>query len=771
MQTGSDMNTKKITKKILDKIRLNLPPMSPTEKIALEAGTTWWDKELMSGNPNWDMLLDTKKPSLTKDEQNFIDNEVNKLCGMVNEWKIIHENSELPDHIWEFVKEKGFLGMIIPKSYGGLEFSAFAQSQILATLATRSSALSVMVMVPNSLGPGELLLHYGTEDQKKYYLPKLAIGEEIPAFALTSPWAGSDAASIPDIGIVTKKRINGKEIIGLDLTWNKRYITLAPICSVLGLAFHAYDPDGLLGNIKNLGITCALIPSNHDGVEIGNRHMPLSVKWPNGPTKGKNVFVPLDFVIGGKGGIGKGWRMLMECLAAGRAISLPSSNAGIAQFTTRNVGAYSKIRQQFKTSISNFEGVAKILGEMGAKTFIIDSTRKLAASAVDIGERPSVISAIAKVHATEKAREVVNAGMDIIGGKGICHGPSNFLAEAHIQTPISITVEGANILTRSLIIFGQGAVRCHPFILNEIKAAQNNNEEEALEEFDSALKKHVSMILKNTSSTILNGLSGAKFSKINTKANTKCRKFFQQANRFSAAFSLVSDYCMLTLGGKLKRKEMISARLGDVMSNLFMLSACLKNHNDNPEHDRDFKITNAACKICLNDIQIAFNGIFNNLPNRFFAILLKRIVFPWGNENFAPTDTELFEVSKLIADNSDSRENLTSEVYVNKSSNMNVLKNDPVSCIDAALEATISSEPIEEKIRNAEKKGRFLDNPMANVRDLAILAFEEKIISKEEYKILIKKNELRDMVINVDVFDPNLKKIASKISKPLIKAA
>ncbi len=765
------MKTEFFTKHLLNKIRLSLPPMSSTEKIALEAGSTWWDQEIMSGQPDWNLLFKTQKPELSKLEKSFLENEVNQVCEMVNEWNINHQDHELPEHIWTFVRDKGFLGMIIPKKFGGLEFSAYAQSQIITKLATRSSALSVMVMVPNSLGPGELLVHYGTDKQKQSYLPKLAIGKEIPAFALTSPWAGSDAASIPDVGIVCKKIFKGKETIGLSLTWEKRYITLAPICSVLGLAFHAYDPDGLLGAKKNLGITCALIPSKHPGVEIGNRHMPLSVKWPNGPTKGKDVFVPLDFVIGGENGLGQGWKMLMECLAAGRAISLPSSNAGISQLTARTVGGYAKIRQQFKTSISNFEGVSSVLGNIAAKTYIVDSTRKLAATAIDCGERPSVISAIAKVHATEKAREIVNAGMDIIGGKGICHGPSNFLAEAHIQTPISITVEGANILTRSLIIFGQGAIRCHPFVLKELKAAQNPNEKEAVEQFDQAVRHHLLMFFKNLMSTLFYGITGGRFFYSKLVTNPELTRSLQQANRFSAAFSFLADYCLLSLGGQLKRKEMISARLGDILSNLFMLSACIKNHFDNEKTESNFIITNIACKICLQDIKEAFDGIFKNLPNKFFALVLRKLIFPWGNENFAPNDHELFEVSKNLTTNSEFRDNLTGDVYVKNIDDLELLKKDPVSCIDAALKATIICEPIEAKIKAAERKGRFVDNPLANVRDLGCLAFKENVITKDEYHSLLRKNELRDLIIHVDVFDESLQKIAEKIDKPLAKAA
>ncbi len=753
------MNTKWLTKFLLNKIRLNLPPMSETEKIAIEAGSVWWDSSLLSGNPNWKDFFNIPAQTLSSQEKVFLQHEVNEVCSMVHEWKTNHEDKEFPKEAWEYIKKNKFLSMIIPKKYGGLEFSAFAQSQVIASLATRSSSLSVMVMVPNSLGPGELLVHYGTENQKNKYLPKLVTGEEIPAFALTSPWAGSDASSIPDTGIICEGEFEGKKVTGIKVSWNKRYITLAPICTVLGLAFRVFDPKQLIGDKKEIGITCALIPISHPGVEIGNRHMPLSVQWPNGPTKGKDVFIPMEFVIGEEKGLGNGWRMLMECLAAGRAISLPSSNAGIAQLTLKTVGGYSRIRQQFKTAISNFEGIGSALGRIAAETYIVDSTRRLASAAIDLGERPSVISAIAKVHATEKTRDVINLGMDIVGGKGICHGPSNFLAEAHIQTPISITVEGANLLTRCLIIFGQGAIRCHPNLLKLIECAQNPNEEVSLKEFDSLIKKHAYSLIKNIYKSFSSNISGGYGLTSTNFIDPSCSKLLKAADQYSAAYSVVADYCLFSLGGKLKRKELISARLGDILSNLFMISASLKRHEDLDRPEWNLPIVIAACKICLHDIQNAFSGLFENLPNRFTTFLLRKITFPIGFKNFAPTDKDLLLAGETISKIGTARDIYSSEVFFPKDLKDSELKNEPIACIEKALKSAQEAEKIESKIRSAEKRGRFIGNPGANVRDIANEAFKEKIITKEEFETIKIRNKFRDLVINVDEFDPTLEKV------------
>ncbi|MBP8216587.1 MAG: acyl-CoA dehydrogenase, partial [Thauera sp.] len=464
----------RVTAPIFKAFRAALPTMSQTEKDALEAGTVWWEGELFAGDPDWKKLQAYPWPKLTPEEQSFLDNETDELCRLTRDWECT-QHGDMPAEVWQYIKAKGFLGMIIPKEYGGKGFSAYAHSQVVTKLSTRSSAPAVTVMVPNSLGPAELLLHYGTPEQKQHYLPRLASGEEIPAFALTSPWAGSDAASIPDAGVVCKGEWEGEEVLGMRVTFDKRYITLAPVCTVFGLAFHLYDPDRLLGGDEVLGITCALIPHDHPGVDIGRRHFPLNAVWMNGPVRGKDVFVPLEFIIGGPKMAGQGWRMLMECLAAGRSISLPGSNTGMQKMVARAVGAYARVRYQFKTAIGRFEGVEEALTRIGANTYLSDAARVMTAGAIDLGEKPSVVSAIVKYHVTERARQTVNDGMDVIGGKGICLGPQNFLGRAYQQVPVGITVEGANILTRSLILFGQGAIRCHPYVLKEMHAAQQGD--------------------------------------------------------------------------------------------------------------------------------------------------------------------------------------------------------------------------------------------------------------------------------------------------------
>ncbi|MGA1323619.1 MAG: acyl-CoA dehydrogenase, partial [Burkholderiaceae bacterium] len=566
-----------LTRPIYVAFKKALPSMSETERAALEAGTVWIEADIFKGRPDFHRLAALPAPKLTAEEESFLNNEVVEACRLVNDWTVSHETYDMSPEAWQYIKDKGFLGMIIPKAYGGLEFSAYAQSQIIARLSTRSSPLAVSVMVPNSLGPGELLLHYGTQEQKQHYLPRLAKGIEVPAFALTSPWAGSDAAAIPDVGIVCKGQWQGKEVLGMRVSWNKRYITLAPVCTVLGLAFRLYDPEKLLGGQEDIGITCALVPRDHPGVVIGRRHIPLNTFFMNGPTQGSDVFMPLEFIIGGPAMAGQGWRMLMECLSAGRGISLPSANAGISQLVSFYAGGYSRVRSQFKTPIARFEGIEEPLARIAGYTYLNNAIRTLSAMAIDLGEKPSIVSAIAKYHVTERARTVVNDGMDIVGGKGICQGPSNPLGMAYQQMPVSITVEGANILTRSLIIFGQGAVRCHPYVLAEMQAARMNNDE-GLAQFDKAFWAHVGFAMTNGAKALGHGLTRGIFAKpygpVPSAFQAEARKLVQ----FSVAFAFLADMAMLSLGGSLKRKEKISARLGDILSMLFAASCAMKQY-------------------------------------------------------------------------------------------------------------------------------------------------------------------------------------------------
>jgi acyl-CoA dehydrogenase len=754
-----------LSRPIFATYRKVLPQMSDTERDALEAGTVWWEGELFRGKPDWQKLHAYPQPKLTAAEQSFMDIEVEEACRLVDDWKVTHELYDLPNEAWRYIKDKGFLGMIIPKKYGGLEFSAYAHSQVVTKLSTRSSALSVSVMVPNSLGPAELLLHYGTDAQKDYYLPRLAKGIEVPAFALTSPWAGSDAASIPDSGVVCKGMYQGKEVIGMRVSWDKRYITLAPVCTVFGLAFHLYDPDGLLGDQKHIGITCALVPYDHPGVDTGRRHFPLNAMFMNGPTRGKDVFMPLDFIIGGPQKAGHGWRMLMECLAAGRSISLPSSNTGMAQMAARSVGGYARVRSQFKMAVGRFEGVEEALTRIGAYTYMMDATRKMTAGAVDLGEKPSVVSAIAKYHVTERARQVVNDGMDVVGGKGICLGPSNFIGRAYQQIPIGITVEGANILTRSLIIFGQGAIRCHPYLLPEMQAAQNKDVRQGLVDFDKALWGHVGYTIKNGFRALWLGMTGSHFVAVDVDVAPEVRRYYQQMTRFSAAFAFLSDISLLVLGGSVKRREKLSARLGDILAQMYLISCTLKRFEADGRQAADAPLAHWAIWDSMYKAQEAFDGVIANFPNRFIGAFLHRSIFPWGHPYVVPSDDLGHQVAKLLIQPSESRDRLTAECY------LPLTEKEPVGAIELALIATLEAEAIEAKIRDAEKAGRFANNPQANVRDIAVAAVECGVITAAEFEKMKRRNMLRDIVVHVDDFPFDFNVATANKPAPERKAA
>jgi acyl-CoA dehydrogenase len=734
-----------VTRPIFTLYRRMLPQMSDTEREALDAGTVWWEGELFRGRPDWAKLLAYPTPKLTAEEQAFLDHQVDEACRLVDDWRVSHELYDLSPEAWRYIKEKGFLGMIIPKSYGGLGFSAYAHSQVITKLSTRSSALAVSVMVPNSLGPAELLLHYGTEAQKNHYLPRLASGREIPAFALTSPWAGSDAAAIPDAGIVCKGLWQGREVLGMRVTWDKRYITLAPVCTLLGLAIRLYDPDGLLGDKKDIGITCALVPYDHPGVDTGRRHLPLNASFMNGPTRGKDVFMPLDYIIGGPAMAGQGWRMLMECLAAGRSISLPSSNTGMAKMTARAVGAYARVRSQFNLAIGRFEGIEEPLTRIGAYAYLMDATRVMTAGAVDLGEKPSVVSAIAKYHVTERARQVVIDGMDIIGGKGICLGPSNFLGRAYQQLPIGITVEGANILTRSLIIFGQGAIRCHPYVLAEMAAANEPDGKKGLIDFDAALFAHIGYVIGNGLRAFWHGVTGSHTVAVPAVA-PEARRYYQQLTRFSAAFAYLADISMLVMGGDLKRREKLSARLGDILAQMYLISATLKRYEAEGRQADDAPLMHWAIWDAMYKAQEAFDGVIANYPNRFFAWWLHKVIFPFGHPYVVPSDHIGHQVAKLLITPCPSRDRLTADCHLPASAD------EPVGALEQALAATLEAEPIEAKIRAAQKSGRFEGNPVANVRDIASAAFEAGIISPAEYEVMRRRNRLRDIVVRVDDF-------------------
>ncbi|MEQ1778004.1 MAG: acyl-CoA dehydrogenase, partial [Nitrosomonas sp.] len=605
-----------VTNHILKLFRKMLPQISQTEQEALDAGTVWWEGDLFSGKPDWKKMLAYPKPTLTAEEQAFLDGPVEQLCAMLDEWKITHELKDLPPEVWQFIKEKGFFSLIIPKQYGGYGFSALAHSEVVMKIGSRSGTAAVTVMVPNSLGPAELLLHYGTEQQKEYYLPRLAKGLEVPCFALTSPEAGSDAGAMPDFGIVCRGEFEGRsDVLGMRLTWEKRYITLGPVATILGLAFKLYDPDRLLGGNEDLGITLALIPTKTPGVNIGRRHYALNAAFQNGPNSGKDVFIPMDWVIGGQEGIGQGWRMLMNCLAAGRAISLPATSVGAAKLAARTSGAYSRVRTQFKTPIGFFEGIEEALARIGGNTYMMDAARVMTAGAVDLGEKPSVVSAIVKYHLTERGRQAVNDAMDIHGGKGICIGPRNYLGRTYQHIPVSITVEGANILTRNMIIFGQGAIRCHPFLLKEIIAAHDKNEQRASLTFDEAITGHVMFTVRNTLNSLIYGLLGQH---IEHNAPDNCAPetvgYYRQLTRFSASFACVADIGLMVLGGSLKRKERLSARLGDILSMLYLCSATLKRFEEDGRPESDLPLLHWSMQDALYRLQQAFDEFLSNFP-------------------------------------------------------------------------------------------------------------------------------------------------------------
>lgn len=607
----TDFRRRWVTTPIFHFFKRILPPMSTTEQEAMESGDVWWDGDLFCGNPDWQKLHNFPKPKLTAEEQAFMDGHVKTVLEMVDDYQITRHDRDLPQPVWDYLKAHGFFAMIIPKRYGGLEFSAIANSTIVTLLSSRSISLAVTVMVPNSLGPGELLTHYGTEEQKDYWLPKLANGTDIPCFALTGPEAGSDAGGIPDKGIVCKQEFEGKETVGISLTWNKRYITLAPVATVLGLAFKMYDPDGLLSGNKDLGITCALIPTSHEGVKIGDRHNPMGMAFMNGTTYGEDVFIPLDWIIGGKEYAGKGWRMLVECLSAGRGISLPALSASGGHMTARMTSAYAYTRRQFGMSIGKFEGVQEALARIGSQTYTLEAMRTLTAGAIDLKAKPAVVTAIAKYHMTEMLRSVVADSMDIHSGRGIQIGPKNYLANSYVSVPISITVEGANILTRNLMIFGQGATRCHPYVLDEMAAAANPDVKQGLRDFDQLLVKHVLFATGNSLSALFQGLTAGLFNSKPVSGETGT--YYQQLTRMSRGLALAADFSMLILGGDLKRKEMISARLGDVLSQLYIGSSIVKRYEDDGRQVADLPFVHYGLQNCLYEIGKAFDGYFQNL--------------------------------------------------------------------------------------------------------------------------------------------------------------
>ncbi len=714
-----------------------LPALSQTEQEALDAGTVWWDGDLFSGKPEWEKLLKIDTSTLNKEEQAFLDGPVNQLCAMLDDWAITHEHKDLPPEVWQFIKDNGFFAMIIPKSYGGLAFSALAHSAVVSKIASRSITTAVTVMVPNSLGPGELLLHYGTEEQRDYYLPRLASGEEVPCFALTGPENGSDAGAMPDKGIVCRGEFNGEEVLGIRLNCNKRYITLGPVATILGLAFKLYDPDQLLGDKPELGITCALIPTDTDGVVIGRRHYPLNMVFMNGPNQGHDVFIPMEWVIGGPKMAGQGWRMLMECLAAGRSISLPALSTGAGKLSCRATGAYARIRQQFKTPIGLFDGVEEALTRIAGSTYMMEAARTLTATAIDQGEKPAVISAIVKYNMTERMREVLNDAMDVQGGSGICMGPQNLLARPYQSIPIAITVEGANILTRTMITFGQGAIRCHPYVIEEIQSCHSDD----LERFDKALFGHIGFTVSNASRALFLALTRSKLAASPSVGSDK--RYYQQLTRMSAAFAFVADVAMLVLGGSLKRREKLSGRLADVLSQLYLASAVLKHYHDQGRPAEDKALMQWACEDALYQIQESLNEFLRNFPNRPAAYLMRAVVFPLGMRYRVPSDELGHRVATVILASSDARERLTDGIYLPEA------EDEQLARLDDALVKVIAAEPVERKLRKLLKQGEI----DAGGKELqAEQALERGLITADEADSVKEAVEARWKVIQVDDF-------------------
>ena len=736
----SSLRKKLLTGPLLKYVRAVLPPMSQTERDAIEAGTVWWESELFRGNPDWSKLMSTPVATLSAKEQAFLDGPTNELCAMLDDWEITYEHNDLPPRVWEFIKKNKFFGMVIPEEYGGLGFSAYGHSAVVTRISARSVSAGSTVMVPNSLGPAELLLHYGTDEQRNHFLPRLAVGEEIPCFALTGPTSGSDAAAMPDYGIVCRQMHEGKETLGLRINWEKRYITLGPIATILGLAFKAYDPDGLLGGKKELGITCALIPTNTEGVTIGRRHFPINQSFMNGPNTGKDVFVPMEWIIGGQQNLGNGWRMLMESLSTGRGISLPSSGAAAGMAASRFTGAYARVRKQFNIPIGSFEGVEEALARIGGLTYLMDSGRRLTCAALDAGEKPSVVSGILKYFNTHNMREVMNDAMDIHGGKGICMGPSNYLGRAYEGVPVGITVEGANILTRSMIVFGQGAMRCHPHLVAEIEAASIEDKDEAIEKFDSALTGHIAYAISSGAQAMFHGLTRGRFAKSPVRGKTA--KFYRRLARMSAGYSFLADFTLLFLGGELKRKEKLSGRFADGLINMYMGSAVLKRFEDDGRPEEDLPLVEWGARYCIFQTQIALDQILRNFPSVWVGLILRAVVFPLGRRFRTPNDRLTRQVAKLLLEPSDSRDRLTEALYISRD------QDDVTGCLEVAMELAIAADPIEKSLKDKGIRQPYhLDYP-----EWIAQLVKSGDVSESEAKTLLDSARATRKVIMVDDF-------------------
>ena len=727
-----DFRRNRITRPVFDWARKTMPTISATEREAIDSGTVWWDGEIFGGNPDWEKLVAMQPAKLTAEEQVFLDGPVRELCAMVDQWTLDWKARDLPPEVWRFMRENRFFGMIIPKKYGGLGFSNTMHSEVVRTLSSASVVAGVTVMVPNSLGPGELLLHFGTDEQRDYWLPRLADGREIPCFGLTSEDAGSDAAAMTDTGVVEYGEHEGERVLGIRLNFHKRYITLGPIATVMGLAFKMRDPENHLGRGEELGITVALLPTDMPGVRHSERHIPLMTFFQNGPLHGEDVFIPLDWILGGEKQIGQGWRMLMTALAAGRSISLPSQSAASAAMCARATGAYARVRRQFNTHIGMFEGIQKPLADIAANAYLIDAARRMTLAALDEGHRPSVISALMKYHATERMRRSVEMAMDIHGGKAIIEGPKNWLGSVYRSVPVGITVEGANILTRNLMIFGQGAIRSHPYMLDELGALAETDDEKALDAFDAVFWKHVGHSVANAGRAFLRGWSGGILGP--TPDDTAMGEHWLQLSRFSAAFALLSDLSLLTLGGALKRREMLSARLGDILSEIYLLAAVLKRFESEGRQAVDRPLVDYVMAQGIGRIGVAFKGVLRNLPSRLAAAAVRLVAFPLGVPEPQPSDDLVRTVAEILMTPSAQRDRLTPGLYLGEGR-----PDHPLAQLEAAFIQATAVGPIERKMREARATG---------VAD----ALLRGIISEDDAALLTEAQAATARVIAVDAF-------------------
>ena len=721
--------------KILNKIRKILPPLSRTEREALESGTVGWDGGLLSGTPDWEGLSNVKKPKLTDEEQSFVDNETNELCKMLDTQEI-NKLNDLPENVWQFIKEKGFFGLEIPKEKGGKGFSALCHSQVILKIASRNITAAVTVMVPNSLGPAKLIEKYGTQEQKDHYLPRLAKGQEVPCFALTEPNAGSDAGAMQSKGIVCKGE-NGE--IGISLTFDKRYITLAPIATLAGLAFNLFDPEGLLGDEKELGITLALLPRDTKGLKLGDRHKPMDIPFMNGTVKGENVFIPMSQIIGGKEQVGNGWKMLMECLAIGRGISLTTLSVAGAKLSSYTSGAYARIRRQFNTDIANFEGIEEALARIAGETHIMQAALSTTLQMIDQGESPAIPSAVLKYHLTERLRNCVNDAMDIHGGKAIINGPNNYFIDTYKGIPVAITVEGANIMTRNLIIFGQGIVRSHPYLLKEIEALGNEDDNKAWEDFTALLKKHILSVTKNLGKSVAFGLLGFGGSTPDCAPQLKMQ--YRKINRMSAAFAFTADATLGTLGGALKRKERISARLGDVYSAIYLASCVLWQYEVDGRPEERLAITNWACTNLLYKAEQSLSEALRNHPLRWLGLLIRPLIFPTGLRYKNVSDKMDHLAAKAITESGSLRDDLTKGMYLPEKG-----ANEALADLANAFAKRLACEEIEKKISKAKRSGELDRSADAKT------ALEKGVITAEELKAIEEADTLKAKVIAVDSF-------------------